>query len=346
VASGNPDPSLLPRLGPALARLDPSPILYGAEIHDAELIQLARASFEADSIPVQSIAVVGGALDGVERVLREHLRPGDRVAVEDPGFSGIFDIVRSMALEMAPVAVDESGLVPDELARALDNGARAMVYTPRAHNPTGAALNARRVREIHSVLARHRDVLLVEDDHAGPVSGVAAVTLVQKDWKRWAVIRSVAKSLGPDLRVAVVAADSETISAVEGRQMLSLRWVSHLLQRVVVELWSDRATQKLLAKAAETYSSRRKALLEALSEHGIPASGRSGLNVWIPLQEETKTAQNLLSKGWLVEAGERFRLRSGTGIRVTVASLPPQEARALAADLSSYLKQGVRSPNA
>ena len=74
LASGNPDPALLPPLGPALGRVDPEHKLYGGPIRLPKLVELAEADFAADGIS-GDIAVVGGALDGIERSCRRRLRP-------------------------------------------------------------------------------------------------------------------------------------------------------------------------------------------------------------------------------------------------------------------------------
>jgi DNA-binding transcriptional MocR family regulator len=145
------------------------------------------------------------------------------------------------------------------------------------------------------------------------------------------VIRSLSKVLGPDLRVALVAGDSRTIGRVEGRQLLGPGWVSHLLQQAAAELWSSASTKKLLVRATRLYAERRQALVDALAERGILARGDSGLGVWIPVDEESATVQQLLDRGWAVSPGERYRFRTSPGIRVTTAALEPAEARALAA---------------
>src|SRR6185295_18206138 len=145
----------------------------------------------------------------------------------------------------------------------------------------------------------------------------------------WAVIRSLSKVVGPDLRIALMAGDPLTISRVEGRQLLGPGWVSHLLQQTAAQLLESADTKKLLARAGRTYATRRQALVDALADHGIPAHGGSGLGVWVPLAEEAETAQQLLERMWAVSPGERFRFASPPGIRITTTRLEPGDAAAL-----------------
>jgi DNA-binding transcriptional MocR family regulator len=332
LASGNPDPAQLPPLGPALARIDPAHKLYGGPAKLPRLAALAQADFAADGISGE-LAIAGGAMDGIERVLQAHLRAGDRVAVEDPGWPRIGDLIRALGLRPEPVAVDQSGPVPGELARALERGARAVIVTPRGQNPTGAAVDPSRARDLREILGRHRHVVLIEDDYVAAIAGAPYVPLHTAS-DRWAVIRSLSKVLGPDLRVAPMAGDPLTISRVEGRQLLGPGWVSHLLQQAAAELWDSPATRDLLDRTAARYAERRAALVAALAGHGISTHGRSGLGVWVPLAEETTVVQQLAERGWAVSPGERFRFRTPPGIRITTTSLDPADTPGLAAAIS------------
>jgi DNA-binding transcriptional MocR family regulator len=334
---GSPDPELLPKL-PAVT---PPPRLYGDPPILPRLGHLAAEQFLADGIDPQHMAVVGGALDGVERVLQAWLRPGDRVAVEDPGYPPVTDLLTAMNLGAVPMAIDDFGGTPAALAEALDRGCQAAVFTPRAQAPTGAAWDAERAGELAALLAARPDVLVIEDDHAGPVSAAASHTVADGS-RRWATVRSVSKSLGPDLRLAVLAGDAVTVSRVEGRQALGTGWVSYLLQETVAALWDDRAVGRLLARAADLYAERRRGLLDALAARGVPATGRSGLAVWVPVADEPAAVGALLERGWAVAPGERFRLASRPGIRIGTGTLTGEEALRLAADIAESLARRPR----
>jgi DNA-binding transcriptional MocR family regulator len=341
LSDGNPDPALLPNLAAALQRVSFEQRLYGEELNDPDLLSLSRHQFAEDKVDAAHLAVVSGALDGIERVLREHLRAGDRVAVEDPCFTGVLDLLSGLSLLPVPVAVDDEGMLPTRLKPAI-RSCSAVVVTPRAQNPTGAAFTARRARALRAVLAERPDLVVIEDDHAGAAAGAEYLSLIDRHRERWAVVRSVSKFLGPDLRVALLASDAQTQARVEGRQTLGIRWVSHILQRVVVAMWHDRAP----ARAGRLYSERRGALLRALRERCIEAHGVSGLNVWIPVTEESTTVQSLLHAGWAVKAGERYRIATGPAIRVTIATLEPREADAFAEALASVIAPARRASSA
>lgn len=341
LATGNPDPRLLPSLPKTTGGADPRSRLYGTRAKLDALVELAADQLGAEGVPASHLTVTAGALDAVERALAVHLQPGDTVAVEDPGFSRIFDLVRGASLELTPVRVDDFGPLPDDVEHALAGGARAIIITPRAQNPFGAALDEARAAELRKLLGAYPDVLVIEDDHAGLVAGSPALTLCEADRPRFAIARSVSKWLGPDLRLAILSGDATTIARVEGRQLLGPGWVSHILQQLVVALWSDPNMEERMRHAADEYSARRAALIAALARHDIAAHGRSGLNVWVPVREEAAVSAGLLARGWAVAAGELSRLRTPPAIRVTTAALGVDEAEAFAADLAETLAPGA-----
>ncbi|MFI8790224.1 aminotransferase class I/II-fold pyridoxal phosphate-dependent enzyme [Streptomyces sp. NPDC055105] len=322
VSNGNPDTALLPPLAEAFAwaaaQGDKAPVLYGDGPLEPELARHARVAFDKDGIPEGPVAVASGSLDAIERVLAAHLKPGDAVAVEDPGWGSLLDLVPALGLHLVPVGVDDDGPLADEVERALSAGARALVVTDRAQNPTGAAVTAPRARALRKVLAAHKDVLLIEDDHGHGIVDLALYPLAGVT-RHWAFVRSAAKAYGPDLRLAVLTGDAVTVDRVQGRQRLGPGWVSRILQRAVARLWTEGAVDT--RAVAASYGQRRDALIAALAERGVEAHGRSGMNVWVPVPDETGAVARLLHAGWAVAPGARFRMGAAPGVRITVSTL-------------------------
>lgn len=342
LATGNPDIALLPRLGQALAaaaeQYEEQPMLYGAPLISPGLERLARAALLADGVPDGPIIVASGALDGIERVLAAHLRPGDVVAVEDPGWGSLLDLIPALGLRPVPVALDEDGPLPAQVERAVQQGARALVVTSRAQNPTGAAISAARSQELRAMLADQPGLLLIEDDHGHgivdlPLHPLAGAT------DHWVLVRSTAKAYGPDLRLATLTGDSVTVDRVGGRSRLGPGWVSHLLQNAVIWLWETEAVRP--EQVAASYAERRDPLIEALAERGIDALGRSGMNVWVPVPDETGAVSRMLHAGWAVAPGARFRMASPQGIRLTISAIDVEEVEVVADAVAAAIRPAL-----
>lgn len=331
---GAPDPALLPRL----PQLELPHRSYAEPSVSPRLRRVAVESLSADGVDPSHLAAVGGALDGVERVLGAWLRPGDLVAVEDPCYGAVLDLLAAMGFDALPMGLDSAGVTPAALRSALERGACAAIFTPRAQNPTGSAWDVERAGALRDIVRARPDILVVEDDHAGPVAGAHPYTLAGAT-ERWATVRSVSKWLGADFRLAVLAGDEATVARVQGRQALGTGWVSYLLQEAAAALWSDPATGELLAGATATYARRREALQDLLRGAGHVVEGRSGLTTWLPVNDEFGVVSALMEAGWAVLPGERFRIASPPAVRIAHATLEPEESALFVADLSEVLRR-------
>lgn len=340
LASGNVDPAFLPRLEKVLGDVDLAPTGYDANGDEPLLVELSRERLSAEGLVCDHICFLSGALDAIERAMRAHLRAGATVLVEDPGFPPLHDLLRSMGLRLKPMPMDEEGPLVEALAAGLASGAAAVVITPRAQNPMGADITAKRAAALSRVLTRFPDALVVLDDHWGPLSE-SGLELLPPKKGRWLFIRSVSKFLGPDYRLAIAVGDEVTIGRIRRQHALGPRWVSRLVQRMVVALWRDPRTEHLLEEGRTAYRNRRAAFVDELGREGLSSFGRSGVHVWVPVPREGDVVQGMLGFGWAVQAGEPFRLESGPAVRIGLANLTSGHAREAAADLVKVL-QGPR----
>jgi DNA-binding transcriptional MocR family regulator len=333
VSSGNPDRTLLP--DPTRARLCPAPaVLYGESTIDTDLAQWAIPWFAADHPRPFRLTVTSGAVDAVRKLLAQALIHDDLVALEDPCFLTSINAVRQAGYRPVPVPIDEQGMTADGLRMALEEGVRAVVCTPRAHNPTGVSLTPERAADLRDVLRDHPHVLLIEDDHFSLLSTTKYHTIVEASRERWAVVRSVSKFLGPDLRVALVASDELTAERFGAQISAGTSWVSHLLQRTVYTMLTDPAIRAEIDQTRAHYQDRNTRFVELLEQRGITATGRDGVNVWVRTDIEAHAvAAQLMRHGWVARTGNSFALTPGTGadrIRLTIHELDDKSAALLA----------------
>ena len=342
LGSGNPNPVWLPDIGAALTRKPYRPRLYGEATVDPEMEALARQSLTGDCPEQFEVSLTSGAVDAIERLLTAYLVAGDKVAVEAPCFIGSVNTLRIAGLQAVGVPVDTQGMSVEGLEQALAQGAQAVIVTPRAHNPTGCSLSAARARKLRAVLARYPHVLVIADDHFSQLAVTDYSDVVPHSARRWALIRSVSKMLGPDLRFAFVASDEQTAQRLRLRLAPGTNWVSHLLQDAVVACMSSSDIAMQLAQAREDYARRRELLIAALSAQGIAVtSPADGLNLWLPLPENSQSvALALARRGWLVRGGEAFAVQTPAhGLRITVSTIDEANAQAFASVLSHVLGQ-------
>ncbi|MBE8718099.1 MocR-like B6 salvage transcription factor PtsJ [Cellvibrio polysaccharolyticus] len=340
VASGNPAPDLLPDPLQYLNREAYSTRLYGEAVINPELEALAIDWFREDCANPYEVNITHGAVDAIERLLITHLVTGDKVAIEDPCFLGSINTLRLKGFQILPVAVDERGMRPEALAQALAEGARAVICTPRAHNPTGCSVDAARAKVLKKLLAQHPNLLIIEDDHFALLANTPCHSLVSPTNRCWAMVRSVSKCYGPDLRIAFVASDPETSQRLRMRLASGTTWVSHILQNIVFNLLRSKDVKKIVAAARNSYTEKRTRLIHALEKKGIAVQSQAdGLNVWVSLTASTASVTERMAQcGWLVRNGEGFYVsNSQPALRLTIATLSLSQIENLADDLLQCL---------
>ncbi len=345
VGSNNPDPRRFPDLTPALAALPQRPVLYGEAVVDPGLGAWARAWFAEDLATAEGpdqfqLSVTSGAVDAIERLLSQSLTRDDAVALEVPCFLASIQTVRLGGYRAVGVPVDAEGMTPEGLRAALAQGVRAIVSTPRAQNPTGVGLSERRAAQLRAVLADHPYVLVIEDDHFSLLSQQPYRSLVGPHHRRWALVRSVSKFLGPDSCVALVASDRHTADRLALRLRPGTTWVSHLLQRLAHAQLADPDVLAGIVEAGAHYAERNTTFARLLSAAGLPTRAGEGLSLWVDCQAPAAVSvARLMRRGWLARAGDEFALTAKPSdasrhVRLTVHHLDDQDQAALAHDVA------------
>ena len=128
-------------------------------------LRVALAAYLGESRGVRcdwrQVAVTSGSQQALF-LLAHLLEPGATIAVEDPGYLGARHAWESRSLSVAPIGVDEHGVLPPEQLGDLDPV--AIYTTPSRQFPTGACLHVAR-RLAWLAYARRRNAWVIEDDY-------------------------------------------------------------------------------------------------------------------------------------------------------------------------------------
>lgn len=319
LSTGTPDPTLLPSVAASLRRIRP-PAEPSSYLDEPVLAELAEILYGTWPFAAEQITVVDGAMDALQSIAATHLRFGDLVAVEDPCFPPLLDLVESVGAVPVPVRLDPAGPRADDVRAALDRGASALVIQPRGQNPTGVSLTAARMADLAEILAG-AEVLVIEDDSLGSIATSPDISVGSLLPEQTLHVRSYSKSHGPDLRLAALGGPRRLMAPIVDRRFLGQGWTSRLLQRVLTDLLTEPSAIAAVDSARLEYARRRRSIIAELASHGIDVAGSDGLNIWVPVADETAAMLLLATEGIGASSGRPFMVNSHQQphLRVTTA---------------------------
>jgi DNA-binding transcriptional MocR family regulator len=314
-----PDPALLPPLGEALRHGTAA-----AELNSYQRVPILGALRTAAQARwpygAEAFLATNGGYDAVNVTLQALVMPGSVVAIEDPTAMRLLDILDSLSAHVIPVDCDEEGPTPESLAEALQKKPVAFIFQPRTHSVTGRRVSAARLKDLAGVL-KYSDTLLIEDDGVGDMSSLPPASLGQYFPQRTVHILSYSKSLGPDLRLAVLSSSADIVDQIQAYRSFGVGWTSRILQAAAAWLIDDPRSIALVDDARKIYAARRQALVDRLRIRGVPMPDRDGLCLWIPVRSEQFALVTLAARGIAVLPGKKCSIRESEHIRVATSLL-------------------------
>ena len=335
LSTGTPDESLLPPLGPVLHRLH-ADVTFSSYV-DPPMVAALEAEIRGRwPYEPETITIVDGAQDALDRLVSEIVGFGDAVVVEDPTFPPLIDMLELAGARVIGVPIDGEGLRHDVLLEAMVADPVAIWLQPRAHNPTGVTMTSDRRDAIAGMVEGTR-TLVVEDDHSGDATGTTLHSVGQHVPDQVVHVHSFSKSHGPDLRVAAIGGPSVVLDGVIRRRTLGPAWTSRLIQQILLVMLQDSATESMIRAAANAYADRRIAFELALAAGGVEVGRGTGLNVWVPVDDEQRAVVALAAHGIGVAPGAPFRVDGASThhIRVSIGTLPDRHVEATAATIAA-----------
>ncbi|MBZ5625961.1 MAG: PLP-dependent aminotransferase family protein, partial [Acidobacteriia bacterium] len=292
------------------------------------------------------------ALDLIGRVL---LRPGDTVAVEDPVYTGLKNLLAGMGAQLVGIPVGADGLDVASLERVLERERpRFLVVTSNFQNPTGATMPLAARRALLKT-AGAAGVPVVENDAYGELrySGEALPAIKQLDEQGGTVLlRSFSKVSFPGLRVGWAVGPKPLMDRLRQAKEAADLHTDQLSQAVLLEFAESGRLEAHHARVLEAGAERLAATLDACRQYLPPGTRwtrpQGGMNVWVRLPEPLDAGE-LLSRaqkeGVAYMPGRYFavsRLEPGA-LRLSFAGLPPDQIRAGLAVLGRIVSGEIES---
>ena len=327
----------------------PARLGYGDPAGDWQLRELIAAylrnSRGLHCDPAQVI-VTCGAQQAISLCAQLLVEPGDRVAIENPGYRAAGHAFAVAGAQLAGIPVDAEGLDTAALEQAGD--CRQVYVTPSHQYPTGVTLSLARRLELLDWAERH-DGWIVEDDYDGEYrySGTPLAPLAALDRQgRVLYVGTFCKIAFPALRLGYLVLPPALVESFARRRALDMRHSEIGTQAVMAEFIAAGHFQRHIRRMRAAARSRRDALLAGWPVD-IPGCApmpavEAGLHLCVRVDSLAREREliaaaegagvelNGLSSYWL--PGEEPPVDNRAGLVLGFAAVPEAEiAKALAA---------------
>jgi GntR family transcriptional regulator/MocR family aminotransferase len=212
----------------------------------------------------EDITITSGAQQALDVAARALVSPGDRVAVEDPGYPLPRLLFTSLGLRVQPVPVDEQGIVVD----ALPDNARLVYVTPSHRYPLGVTMSLPRRLALLAWAARN-NAAIIEDDYDSefrfderPIEPLQTLDISG----RVVYVGSFSKTLLPTLRLGFVVTPRSCTAGVHKSKFVADWHTSMLVQAALARFIDEGGFARHIRKVGRVYRMRRDIVTKTLKQ--------------------------------------------------------------------------------
>ena len=285
----------------------------------------------------EDVIMTNGSQECFDLLARLFLDPGDRMAVENPGYLGAIQSFSAYAPEFIGIDVGPDGADADQLARAVESGAKLFYSIPNHQNPSGNSYSESVRRSVADIVRGSR-CLLIEDDAYGELgyAGRAGRTMKSMAPEDTVLTGSFSKTISPGMRIGWMVVP-EWMRAQAGRSLEAMSLQSGTLcQKIVDRFLQEHDYDEYLRGLRRSYSKKKDFFLDIMEDE-LPDcmewnNPKGGMFVWLTSPEGTDAMRIFnaaLDRKLVVMPGKPFHVRGGENtLRLNFATPTEDQIRA------------------
>jgi DNA-binding transcriptional MocR family regulator len=288
------------------------------------LADQALGPFTADDM-----ALTLGGQNALGIVLQCCLR-GERpyVFCEELAYAGFRRAARLNRAEVAPVALDREGMLPEALdAACRRHGGRIVCITPEAQNPTAACMSLDRRIAITRV-ARAHDLQIIEDNCYSVALATGPSLRALAPERTWH-ITSLSKTVSAGLRFGAVICPTGHGEAARLATQHNYFGLPRPVSDIAYALFRSGEASRLRDRVQEVFTRRLEIALNLLGRHDMV--WQKGLSfLWLPMPRGWRAstfARTAEAQGVLIRSADEYALTDGrapNAVRIALAGGVPE----------------------
>ncbi|MCV6546059.1 MAG: PLP-dependent aminotransferase family protein [Cohaesibacter sp.] len=244
---------------------------------------------------LERVAITPGAHATMTAILSILAKPGDHVLCENITYAGIRKIARRMGIKLVGIEMDEEGILPDALNKAIkEHNPVALYLNPTLHNPTTLTMTTDRRIAVSQIINK-RKLPLIEDDAYGfiPDRAPAPIAVLSPEYT-WH-IGGLAKCIGAGLRLAYTVTPSAQHTLSLGQVIQTLSVMPSPISMALATFWIEDGTADHIRRFIRSETAiRQKMAAEAFSDLEFKAA-ENAFNVWLRLPKGAARADIIAS---------------------------------------------------
>ncbi len=276
----------------------------------------------------ERILLCNGAQHALSVAFAVACQPGGVLLTEAVTYPGAILLARQSALTLIGLDMDDEGLAPAALEKALRAPAavaapRVLYVTPTLHNPTAATMSAARRLDIVRICRAH-DVTIIEDDVYSVFAGADLLPLAALAPERTLYVGGLSKTVSPGLRIGALVVPTRFIERAIARLQATCSMASPLAC-MIMEQWLTDGTAASVAASIRLDAAQRYELVRTALPPTLPAHAITGFHVWLPMPaaEAERLTKSAAARGVIVMPPNAALVdpdASQGGIRLSVGS--------------------------
>ncbi len=292
---------------------------YGATEGWAPFLESGIAYLEnmgISGLKKENVLAISGGQQGIDLTMKAFINKGDVILFERPTYLAAIHIAKTYEAKLVSVDSDDDGINLTDLEnKIVENFPKLLYIVPTFSNPTGKTISIEKRKKIAEITAKY-GVVVLEDDPYSKIRFEGEDLPPIKSFDTCGNIiynTSFSKTLGPGIRVGLVAADEKIIRKMTiGKQAVDVHTTS-LSQAIVDEYLRHGYMETTLSLVKPVYKEKKDAMISAIRKY-FPSSVKytnpqGGLFIWCVLPEYIDASKLLLKavkRNVAFVAGESF----------------------------------------